>query len=265
MSCLLRILTLNIWHRRGPWAQRLALIREGLQALQPDLVGLQEVLWRDGRSQADEIADGLGYQVAFGAAATYEDGEQFGNAVLSRLPISRTQVFPLPDGGTTQRRSMLLAECGSPVGSVPFFVTHLNWRFHEGAVREAQVQAVAAAIQAHAPIAGAPPLLVGDFNAQPESAEIRYLKGLQSLGGTSVFLADCFGWVGKGTGETFDPRNNAFAGTEREYPRRIDYVFVRGPKPDGSGAPLSARVVLQEPRDGVWASDHYGVLAEVEL
>jgi endonuclease/exonuclease/phosphatase family metal-dependent hydrolase len=241
------------------------LIREGLQALSPDLVGLQEVISRDGRSQADEIAEGLGYQVAFGPAATYDDGEQFGNAVLSRLPILRSQVFPLPDGGTTQRRSVLLAECDSPAGVVPFFVTHLNWRFHESVVREAQVVALAALLKAHAPIAGAPPIVVGDFNAQPESAEIRYLKGLQSLSGTSTFLADCFGWVGQGAPETFDPRANRFAGTEREYPRRIDYVFVRGPKQDGSGTPLSAKVVLQDPRDGVWASDHYGVLAEVEL
>lgn len=265
MSCLVRVLSLNIWHRRGPWEQRLALIREGIQALAPDLVGLQEILSRDGRSQADEIAEGLGYHVAFGASTTYEDGEQFGNAVLSRTPILQSRVFPLPDGGTTQRRSLLLAECESPVGPLPFFVTHLNWRFHEGVVREAQVVEVAAKLKAHAPVSGVPPILVGDFNAQPESSEIRYLKGLQSLDGTSFFLADCFGLVGKGPGETFDPRENAFAGTEREYPRRIDYAFVRGPKQDGSGAPLSARVVLKEPRDGVWASDHYGVLAEIEL
>lgn len=265
MRSLLRVLSLNIWHRRGPWEARRELIREGIAELSPDLIGLQEVLQRDGRSQADEIAEGLGYDVAYGAAATYEDGEQFGNAVLSRFPIRRSQVFPLPDCGTNQRRAALFAECDSPAGVIPFFVTHLNWRFHEGVVREAQVVELAAKIKAHAPIAGIPPIVVGDFNAQPESAEIRYLRGLQSLAGTSFFLADCYALAGSGPAHTFDPRRNAYAGTEKEYPRRIDYVFVRGPKEDGSGAALSAKVVLTDPKDGVWPSDHYGVLAEIEI
>lgn len=265
MRSLLRVLSLNIWHRRGPWDERRALIREGFAAHAPDLIGLQEVLKRGGYSQADELAEGLGYHVAFGAAATYEDGEQFGNAVLSRWPIRRMQVFPLPDGGTPQRRSALFAECDSPAGVIPFFVTHLNWRMHEGVVREAQVVALAAKVKAHAPIDGLPPILTGDFNAQPDSAEIRYLRGLQSLAGTSVFFADCFGMSGIGPANTFDPRANGYAGTEKEYPRRIDYVFVRGPKEDGSGAPISARVVLTDPRNGVWPSDHYGLLAEIEI
>ena len=37
-------LTLNIWNRQGPWAERLHRIRAGFAALQPDLIGLQEVL-----------------------------------------------------------------------------------------------------------------------------------------------------------------------------------------------------------------------------
>ena len=40
----LRVLTLNIWNRQGPWEQRLAVIRRGLAELEPDVVGLQEVL-----------------------------------------------------------------------------------------------------------------------------------------------------------------------------------------------------------------------------
>ena len=40
----LRVVTLNIWNRQGPWRERLPLIRDGLAALAPDVVGLQEVL-----------------------------------------------------------------------------------------------------------------------------------------------------------------------------------------------------------------------------
>ena len=43
----LRVATLNIWNRFGPWDQRLPAIREGVRALSPDLLGLQEVLRLD--------------------------------------------------------------------------------------------------------------------------------------------------------------------------------------------------------------------------
>ena len=81
------MLTLNIWNRQGPWERRLPLIRRGVAELSPDLVGLQEVLRHESATadQASEIADGLGYQVAFGPAWDIGGGLHFGNAVLSRF------------------------------------------------------------------------------------------------------------------------------------------------------------------------------------
>ena len=40
----LRVATLNIWNKSGPWAERLPLLRKQLSELSPDVVGLQEVL-----------------------------------------------------------------------------------------------------------------------------------------------------------------------------------------------------------------------------
>jgi endonuclease/exonuclease/phosphatase family metal-dependent hydrolase len=263
-----RVLTLNIWNRSGPWEDRLAVIRAGVEALAPDLVGLQEVISVEGRSQADDIGRGLAgleYHSAFGVAHDHGAGVLFGNAALSRWPIERQTVVPLPTGGTDETRSLLLAEVASPWGKLPFFVTHLNWKLHEGVVREAQVMAIADRVKKEAPIAGLPPILVGDFNAQPEATEIRYLGGLTSLAGRSVYFADSFGHAGQGRGVTFDTEGNGFAKPTLEPPRRIDYVFVRGPDERGRGRPLASRVVLDQPRDGVWASDHYGVLAEISM
>ena len=115
------------------------------------------------------------------------------------------------------------------------------------------------------PPPGLPPVLVGDFNAQPDATEIRFLKGLHALEGRSVFFADCFGVAGEGPGYTFDATRNPFAAPTHEYPRRIDYVFVRGPDKKVRGKPLEARVVMQEIEGGVCASDHYGVYAEVSI
>jgi endonuclease/exonuclease/phosphatase family metal-dependent hydrolase len=261
----LRVLTLNIWNRQGPWEERLPLIRAGVADLAPDLVGLQEVIDNCGRTQADDIREGLGYETTFGAAHDHGSGIRFGNAVLSRWPITRTEVFQLPTGESGEHRSLLFAEIDSPHGKIPFFVTHLNWMLHHGVIREQQVARVAALVKEHAPIRGLPPILVGDFNAEPESAEIRFMRGLQSLAGTSTYFADCFGLTGEGPGYTFDGRRNPFAAFAHEPPRRIDYIFVRGPDQRVRGEPLSARVVLEQVHDGIAATDHYGVLAEVSI
>src|SRR5262249_23724321 len=153
----------------------------------------------------------------------------------------------------------------SPHGKIPFFVTHLNWRLHHGAIREQQVVAVAAHLKQAAPIRGLPPVLVGDFNAEPDATEIRFLRGLSAIGGAGTYLADCFGLAGEGRGVTFDATQTPFAAPTHEPPRRIDYVFVRGPDREARGKPLSARVVLDAVVGGVAATDHYGVLAEVSI
>jgi hypothetical protein len=40
----LRVATLNIWNRCGPWEARLVAIRSHLRELSPDILGLQEVI-----------------------------------------------------------------------------------------------------------------------------------------------------------------------------------------------------------------------------
>lgn len=263
----MKILTINIWNRSGPWDRRFALLRRGIEVLAPDVVGMQEVL-SDGRhTLAHEIADGLGYEIAFGCAKPLSAGYEFGNAVLSRFPIERAETHALPAESTDEARCLLSTRLATPSGSLPFYCTHLAWKFHHGFVREAQVQAIAEIVGREAPVRGdaLPPVLVGDFNARAEATEIRFLTGLHALAGKSCYFADCFAEVGEGAGHTFDARRNPFAALTHEAPRRIDYVFVRGPDAHGRGKPISARVVLDEVVDEVAPSDHFGVLAEIAL
>ncbi|MGC4091298.1 MAG: endonuclease/exonuclease/phosphatase family protein [Polyangiaceae bacterium] len=276
----LRIATLNIWNKSGPWIERLALIRKELERLQPAVLGLQEVLRfaADGREryvaspatcQATEIAQGYDYHVAYAEASDYGGGLMFGNALLSKFPILSAQSFMLPGLETGESRSLLYALLETPFGNLPVFVTHLNWKFHQGSVRLAQVRFIADRVAALVPIRASflPPVLMGDFNAEPDADEIRYLRGLAVVEGRSVFFSDAWGHGGDGTlGATYD-RNNDYARAAREPSRRIDYIFVRGPDATLRGEPMQTELCFATPElragEVVWPSDHFGVVSDV--
>jgi endonuclease/exonuclease/phosphatase family metal-dependent hydrolase len=264
----LRVASLNIWNRFGPWDQRLTAIRAGVEALAPDLLGLQEVLRLapgdgDGLDQAAVVAEPGAYHVAYARA---RDERWYGNAALSRWPIAQSRTIELPRCGTDEKRTLLYAEVVAPFARIPFFVTHLNWKFDEGHVREAQVREIASCVQSLAPKDAFPAILVGDFNAEPEADEIRFLRGLTSLGGTRrVFFQDAFALAGDGSpGFTF-ARRNPFAAPLREPDRRIDYVLIHGRDDRFRGEPLEARVCFDEPVEGTFPSDHFGVLATLRV
>jgi endonuclease/exonuclease/phosphatase family metal-dependent hydrolase len=266
----LKLLTLNIWNRQGPWERRFEVLRAELRDLDPDVVGLQEVLSMTGQpSQAVEIAGDLGYRVVDAPGWVVGGGLCFGNAILSRWEVLESQTFPLPGGEGTEPRCAGYALIDAPCGRVPIFVTHLAWKLHEGSVRLAQARELVARVQELCPVgSGFPPILLGDFNAEPEADEIRYLRGLTGAGGRTVYFCDCFGALAAddpalGPGHTYS-RRNPYALRSREPSRRIDYVFVRGPDRQLRGEPLLARVVFDQAVGGVFASDHFGVYAEVQ-
>lgn len=271
MTTTLRVATLNIWNRSGPWKERLKLIRRDLQDLQPAVLGLQEVLrlgqHSEGSSQnqAEEIAEGGGYEIAYGKAADFGGGLEFGNALLSRYPILESVVVPLPGAESGETRSLLFCRVETPHGQLPVFVTHLNWKLHHGAVRLRQIQFIVDEVMTRAPVDSSklPPVLMGDFNAEPESDEIRFLRGLATIDGRSVYFSDA--WIAggdDGPGATFD-RKNRFAALSHEPPRRIDYIFVRGPDRKWRGEPMETRLVFTQSENGVWPSDHFGLVTDI--
>ena len=262
-SDLWRIVTLNIWNRQGPWPERLPLIIEGLRALDADAISLQEVLALAGATQAHEIAGALGMNVHYAPAWDIGGGLTFGNAILSPHPLTDTRCLPLPTPSGVETRSAAFARIECAHGPMPFFATHLTYQQHLGHVRCTQVRALADHVAQLAPIDGPPPVLAGDFNADPDSDEMRFLRGLTALGGESVYFADAWLATGcEGPGYTYD-RRNPYANRSREPSRRIDYVYVRGPDRHLRGEPLTAQLVMDQPTGGIWASDHHGVAASV--
>jgi endonuclease/exonuclease/phosphatase family metal-dependent hydrolase len=262
---VISVVTLNLWNRADPWPERLAVIRRELAALRPDIVAMQEDIRVEDYDvdQAREVVDALGFHVVQGQVPG--GPYLFGNAIASRFPLRDVTVRPLPREGTDENRCLVLARADTPFGPLPLATTHLNWKLDEGHVRVAQVRYVVEHLTAFTRDDDLPAILAGDFNAEPDSDEIRYLRGRTGLGGPCVYFNDCFAAAGDGSpGHTFAARNPQ-AALSREPDRRLDYVFVRGPNDRLQGVPLEARVCFDQPHDGVWASDHFGVFTRIEL
>ena len=258
-------MTLNIWNLSGPWRRRRLEIAAWVIRLEPDVVCLQEVIENaDGRNQARWLVDEIGgYSMAYGGLPL-GDEVTFGNAILSRWPIDADHTDPLthPPGDPDVPRVVLHAR----TNGIDVFSTHLNWMLDDGITRETQVQDVLRAIETHAdPDSPMPPILAGDFNADPDATEVRFLCGLASLGGRSTYFQDAWRVAGAGgDGYTWDNRN-PFAAAEFEPDRRIDYVFVGWKKPGGAGRVETARVVCDRAITGTYASDHYGLITDISL
>lgn len=261
----LSILTLNLWHDQGPWERRCARVREWIDRLDPDVISFQEVLRGPKRDQLAELFPDSKFHLDFAPATRFwrDPTHEFGNAVASRFPIRDRDVLKLPESGDGESRIALSVSIETPHGALGLTSTHLNWKLHHGWVREKQVVALAAFARARRPGLDLPPVIAGDLNAEPDSVEIRYLTGLQSLEGRSALFYDAWRLGGDGgPGFTWSNRN-PYAQIAIEPERRIDYILAGYPQESGIGRIESCRVVCNDEVDGVWPTDHFGVFAEL--
>jgi len=262
----LRVITLNIWQEQGPWRERLALTERRLRALAPDVVCLQEVREVPGSipNQAETLAHALQMTHVYDSAQSWGGGDE-GLAILSRHPIRShaTQALPFTEGRS--RRIGLGAEVVSDWGEVWIFTTHLAYRLEDGALRERQVRAVDRMVRDRS--SERPKILCGDFNATPDSDEIRYLRGLCSLEGQRTVYQDAFEVRNPGAPGLTWTHENPYKAQLGWFPsRRLDYVFVTPQRRDGRGKVRACRMVCTQPDGhGVWCSDHYGVMADIQI
>jgi len=264
----MRVLQLNIWARYGPYEVREPLLRRLFAELSPDLIAMQEVDRADGDSnQAEELLGAVGYEIAFEGREGENRGDP-GIAVASRLPILERAVKDLGHDGVA------LATRVSVGGDAFWFccAVPLSWLPGREGEREDECVTLDAWVADLAKRDTIPPILAGDFDATPDAASIRFLTGLQSLQGRSTYWADAFAIAGDGSpGHTWTSGSSyvqpfaeaVFA--EPVHHRRIDYVFV------GSPIRWKPRLVIRSSRvvgideNGAAPSDHYGVLADIEL
>lgn len=258
----LRVVTWNLWWRYGPWQERQPAIAATLERLDADVFAFQEI-WEEGAtSLAAELAKPLGYHHVH-RNAEKRDGVGFGNSILSRWPIVGSDGRSLPgEAESGEGRCVLFAEVKGPRGPLHVYSTHLNWKLEHSHLRQQQVTEIARFV-ASRERPKHPPIVCGDFNAEPTSEEIRMMTGATSCPVEDLCFRDAWRDGGDGgAGHTWDNRN-PFARQELEPDRRIDYVFIGPPQEGGAGHVLDCRVVGDEPVDHVWPSDHFGVLAEL--
>ncbi len=258
----LRVVTWNIWWRYGPWERRQPAIAATLKRLDADVIALQEVWSDETTNLAAELAAQLGYHHTFASGKDMK-GFGFGNAVLSRWPIEPSESTMLHgEKETDEGRLALYALVNGPRGPVPVFSTHLNWRFEQSHIRQRQVADLARFVDRMRPWKF-PPIVCGDFNAEPESEEMRMLKGLTTCPVEGLAFHDAWSVAGDGrSGITWD-NTNPYGKILLEPDRRIDYILVGRPEARGAGHVVDCLVTGNEPIDGVWPSDHHAVLAEL--
>jgi endonuclease/exonuclease/phosphatase family metal-dependent hydrolase len=270
--------------------RRLEIAARAIAAHRPGVVALQEIVRAPncgdtGRKLCDLVnrhSTGAEYDLHYAQAdGLGEDEWKFeeGLALMSRYPRAPHEIevikysaqvristalgkqqYRLPDDRIAIHARYALA----PGVELDAYVTHLTDRNDQSdgvAVRIAQAQELVEWVQRTSCPENAA-LIGGDFNDLPESDTIRAMS-------TSAGFIDLYAAAAAEPGYTND-RNDLDIEAEHASPnQRIDYIFLR----PGSGrkfAISSVELILNRPSaqpDGrwLWASDHFGVLARMEL
>ncbi len=265
----LRVLTLNLLSpEHADWPRRRDVLAEGIRRLGPDLVALQETVWGDGWDQAAELL-GPGYHLARHSARS-ADG--VGAALASRWPFTRVREVDLhvTDRVTLPWCAAVVADIEVPEPFSPLVFVHHKPTYEVGYSYERELQAVRTArfVEDAVDTGAAHVVLAGDFDDTPDSASVRFWTGRQSLDGTSVAYRDAWEAVqANAAGHTFTPANPLERAGEMslELGRRIDYVMVRCGVHGPTLEVLDCFRVFDQPVDGVWGSDHFGVVADLAL
>ncbi len=277
-TAALRIVQLNVGSLlEQRWEERRVEVAAWLDELEPDVVCFQEV-WQDqaNPNTAEWIADHAAgeWHWTFGGfpLPTHlhpDESLLFGSAVLSRFPIDRTELHQLPvnhDAPDDPLATVVFDLLHVRTAGLDVFSTHLQPPPHQAYHRVRQVlhldEVVRGAVDPRGPM---PPIVCGDFNAEPGSDEIRFLTSNAVIDGRSTYFQDAWAVTHFAEpGYTQDPANPQYASMNLP-PKRIDYVFVGNPyrRPGGAGRVLGCELAFHEPRTGTLASDHYGLVVDV--
>ncbi len=260
MALTLKVMTYNI--KSGGYSESgLEAVAGVIAAQAPDVVGLQEVDRDCERTgfvdQTRWLAERLAMaHYAFRPSFDTDEGRGrvggYGNAVLSRYPIVAVELRQLyrPENWRAlgaewppEPRSVLATAVRLEEVELAFFCTHLGLLAEERVEQVKEVRDFALGWRA-----GSPVVVVGDFNALPDSAEIMPLR--------AVFRSACEAAGLSGEARHTFPSGPAGSRTDDGWAAGIDYIFL-----SPGVEPVTAAVV----RDATMASDHNPLVATVVL
>ena len=181
---------------------------EAIEALDADIIGLNETYGPGSRfsekAQAQVIAEKLGLNWFFAPAVMVSGNGIYGNSFLTRLPIVKTEVVPIPDPepkrfkGWYETRCVLLVTVETAEGPLQIAATHFG--LHEDE-QEMAIETVKKLMKPERFI------LMGDLNVFPDDPLLTPLYEQ---------MADA--------AEKLGERKLSFPSDEPD--RRIDYIFL---------------------------------------
>lgn len=183
MTIGLRLAAFNIAHGRG-LDRKVDLDRTAsvIQDMAAHVVCLQEVdrHFGDRSNNLDQglaLSRALDMQVVYGASVTRSPRNgrprEYGNAILSHLPILSHELHPLPSGSEQEPRSAQRVLLELDGGALWVVNTHLSHASAED--RRAQAAAVRALVDDEMGTA----VIAGDFNADNDAPELAPLSDLR--------------------------------------------------------------------------------------
>ena len=244
----LHVATLNIRNLADRWDERLPLILADMAALQPDILGLQEVVYV---LQQDRLIGAAGagrYESVRGWAGRPE----YGNALLVREPLVASDVERLDLGLS---RSATRARIALPGGAtVAIVVTHLHHVPADESVRDEQTSVLVDWLGSEPAADGL--VVVGDFNAEPVEPAYRRM-------GEAGFRSSFHEANGREPDVTWPSGLEAPATDADGEPGCLDYVWVRGAIVVESCRLAFDRPAVGDP--GLFPSDHLGLSARLTV
>jgi endonuclease/exonuclease/phosphatase family metal-dependent hydrolase len=257
-----RVVTWNVWGRYGQWRERQAAIEEALVAMSPDIICLVESWSSAGTTQAEQVAKYLGLEHQLFVGDWQQEDWVSGIGLVSRWPLSIIERRPLRGEDDSGVGEALATTIEGERGRIQFFAVMLDYPLDASRVRQEQVRQLAQLIS-ETSRTRYPIVVCGDFNAGPDSDEIRTLTGRRAAAAPGLVFYDAWEVAGDGTpGHTWSNRNPLAA--VAMYPdRRFDYVLSAWPRRGAVGHPTHCQLLGVVPRDALQLSDHYGVLADL--
>ena len=219
-----------------------------MAALQPDLIGLQEVVYP---MQQDRLLGAAG-EGRYEAVRGWAGRPEYGNSLLVKAPLVASDPERLELG---LQRAAHRVQVALPGGTrLAFVVTHLHHVPADAAARDEQAAALLAWLEgmpAHDAM-----VVVGDFNATPAEAAAQRMcdAGFRS----AYELAN-----GADPAVTWPSGLQAPAMDTDGDPSCLDYIWVRG-----AVAVEDARLFADRPAVGdptLYPSDHLGIAARLRF